>query len=700
MKPLLQLLALVLLQSSHAHSQKINREKVVSAFNPTRNASSASSPMQVGNGNFAFGADVTGLQTLQPWASMSSWAWDNASLPTTPGQTMPSDFTGLDWLTHGRLVNYDQPNPAEADISQWLTANPHRINLGRVGFVFENEEILESDLSGKKQTLDLYRGSIESSFEIAGKPVSVVTMVGPSSDVIAVEVDSELLSSGQLGVFIDYPISNDQLKFEAPFVGYFNATQNHTTTLLKSKSPDTAVIQHDLVSNTYFTALSWTGQATITQKSGTHRYLLHPQGQNSLNLTVEFSPSAPTGRADSTAVIKAAVSQWWANYWNTGAFIDLAGSGNASAVELQRRTILSQYLMAVNEAGNDPPQESGLVNNGWYGKFHMEEYLWHSLQWLRWNKTSLLDRSIGVYERFLPTSIQRAQLQGYAGTRWGKESDPSGRSAPGEINSLLIWQQPHIFYFAELEYRANPQRATLEKWDPLLTPSADFMASFAFWNQTKGWYDLGPPMYPASENTPPNSTLNPTFELAHWRFGLKTAIDWKTRLNTSVPAAWSHVSQNLAPLPQDNDTYIIYEGLEDMWVNSSTVQDHPALIGAYGLLPATPGLNETIMRNTAERVWNTWNFTDCWGWDFPMLSMNAARLGDMDKAMNFLLDDNFQFDDVGMPVGGVHVPTPYFPGSGALLLAMAQLAGGWDGQVGSHFPAEWNSTVEGFSATV
>lgn len=59
--------------------------------------------------------------------------------PTTPGQTSPEDFTGLDWWTHGQLVNYDQPNPAEGEISQWLIANPQRVNPGRVGFVFSED---------------------------------------------------------------------------------------------------------------------------------------------------------------------------------------------------------------------------------------------------------------------------------------------------------------------------------------------------------------------------------------------------------------------------------------------------------------------------------------------------------------------------------------------------------------------------------
>jgi hypothetical protein len=66
---------------------KIDRRKVVQQFNPHRNQSSDTTPLQVGNGNFAFGVDITGLQTFQPFGALSTWGWHNFSLPDTPGQT-------------------------------------------------------------------------------------------------------------------------------------------------------------------------------------------------------------------------------------------------------------------------------------------------------------------------------------------------------------------------------------------------------------------------------------------------------------------------------------------------------------------------------------------------------------------------------------------------------------------------------------
>lgn len=86
--PTMHVLGVVLLLSSLAGAVSVSqRRKVVQSFSVRRNASSDSTPLQVGNGNFAFGADVTGLQTFKPFGILSTWCWHNFSLPTTPGQT-------------------------------------------------------------------------------------------------------------------------------------------------------------------------------------------------------------------------------------------------------------------------------------------------------------------------------------------------------------------------------------------------------------------------------------------------------------------------------------------------------------------------------------------------------------------------------------------------------------------------------------
>ena len=237
----------------HPVAGKIDRETVISRYNPHRNGTFYETPMQVGNGNLAFSVDVTGLQSLQPFNTLSSWGWHNSSLPTTPGQTRVDDFTGMQWWTQGRLVTYNQPNPAEKDISQWLIANPHRVNLIRIGYQFQGHEISNSTVTGVSQELDLSTGIITSNFLLNGVEVTTKTAVHPTIDSIAVEVSSRLLESGELSVFLDYPYASGQNKFDAPYVGVWNASSSHTTSA--KIQGRTATIQHDLDATTYSTSV-------------------------------------------------------------------------------------------------------------------------------------------------------------------------------------------------------------------------------------------------------------------------------------------------------------------------------------------------------------------------------------------------------------------------------------------------------------
>ncbi|WQF81425.1 Putative six-hairpin glycosidase superfamily [Colletotrichum destructivum] len=688
---------------------RIDRKKIVQIFNPRRNASSPTTPLQVGNGNFAFGADITGLQTFSPFATMSTWGWHNFSLPTTPGQTSIEDYHGTEWWTHGRLVQYNMANPSNNDIANWLRENPHRINLCNIGFLFEDGQkgkvtVTEGMLDQRDQILDMWTGVVRSSFTYNNITVKVETWVDPASDTVAVSVDSKLLSSGELSIFFDFPYPTND-KFGAPFVGAFNQTDKHKTFLSTcGDGENRANIHHDLSTAAYDLGLEWDvagGKGTVkAPTNGSHRHVLSIRSTDTLRFTATFATSKPARQPTFEDVV-AASREWWPDYWSKGAFIDMTGAADPRATELHRRTVQSQYLAAVNSASDYPPQESGLVNNGWFGKFHMEMTLWHTLQFARWNHHDLLARSLPqTYTRLLPSSLVRASTQGYTGARWGKMTDPSATDAPGEINTLLIWQQPHTMYFAELEYRHKPSQETLTRWEEVLTATADFMSSYAFRNETTGFYDLGPPMYPVSENTSPNATVNPTFELAYWRFGLDVAIAWKLRLGKPAPKSWITVRDNLAPLPVVNATYPVYEGIPDMWTSMKTVQDHPAMAGIFGLLPppaSGPPLNRTVLENTAARIWELWDLDESFGWDFPMLAMNSLRLGDSQRAVEYLLHPTFQFDDAGYPVGGARVPTPYFPSSSSLLLAMAMMAGGWDGGEGPHFPEGWDVVVEGFA---
>ena len=201
--------------------------------------------------------------------------------------------------------------------------------------------------------------------------------------------------------------------------------------------------------------------------------------------------------------------------------------------------MLSQYLLAVQEAGSLPPEESGLFNNSsnWNGKFHLEMHWWHGAHYALWDRWPLFERSLGWYRKILPSAQDKARQQGYKGARWPKMVGPEGRDSPSGIGPLLIWQQPHPIFYANLDYRLHPTRETLEKWRDIVEETADFMASFAVLDKETGKYNLGPPIKTVPEKIDTKTTRNPAFELCYWRFGSPRPrsgandLGWRVSLN-------------------------------------------------------------------------------------------------------------------------------------------------------------------------
>lgn len=741
-----------------------------------RTALNRQSPLQVGNGNFAMGVDVTGLQSFVPFNIMSSWGWHESPLPE--GEKI-SDFQGARIDTHGRQVLYPAPDPDHPELSQWLYNNPRRLNLGRIGLALKHEDGREGaadDLTGIDQRLELWTGVIESRFVFDGRPVTVVTVADPSRDAITVRVESELIALGRLEVFLDFPYA-DTREF-AQYVGDWGRPDAHRTTLREERHQ--WCIVHDVDQTQYHVSLRAAGPTTLTSTAtnpnavlkilearyGTdghwadvtsilrnlitseslitnvnyrvlgdpapgrakrlelsyefdgvttkltvpdneslnigrsrnrHRYALRADSGSVLDFVCAFDPQKQKAALPGPAAVRHANDRAWKSFWTSGAFVDMSGSTDERWMELERRTVLSRYLARVNQASDDPPQEAGLVNNGWNGKFHWEMYWWHSAHWMLWNDQHLLDRSSGIFERLLPAARRRAKGQGWTGARWPKNTAHEGRESPHIIHALLIWQQPHPMFFAELEYRARPTRSTLRKWQSVVEDTAEFLASFAFWDSSTERYVLGPPVHPVSENTPPSTTVNPTFELGYWRFGLRIAQEWRQRLGLPANRKHDEVLQNLAPLPVEDGVYVLHEGIDDMWTRYN--YEHPAMTGALGWLPGD-GVDPATMGRTLDRIMAEWRLDDIWGWDFPMLAMCAARLGRPELAVDLLCRDSakFGFDDAGLAVGG---PYPYFPSNGGLLYAVGMLAAGWDGAPAGQAPgfpeSGWSVRHEGLS---
>ncbi len=643
----------------------IDRHALVTRHNVVLTRLDPENPLQVGNGQFAFTADATGLQTFPdlftntiPLGTLSQWGWHTAPNPNRWSiETFPfKEFTDLT----GRKVPYaDAPRPATPE-SNWLRANPHRLHLGRIGLRLDGAPLLTNAIQDIVQTLDLWNGILVSRFKYNGRPVEVQTVCHPTRDLLAVRI----VSPGMIGVELAFPYGTGEVT-----TADWSRPDAHET----ERIGDTFV--RTLDNDRYFVRPRWSRGARL-DKLGRHQFLV--SRANELEFVAEFSPQPGHAPLPGFAQTRDAARSHWNKFWKTGGAIDLSGSRDSRWRELERRIVLSQYLTAIQCAGSYPPQETGLAYNSWYGKFHLEMHWWHAAQFALWDRLPLLEKSLGYYRSILPRAQATARRQGYAGARWPKMTDPTGAESPSPVGPFLIWQQPHPIFYAELCYRQRG-RSVLKPFQDVVFETAQFMASYATWDEAGQRYVLGPVLQGAQEIFPKDRTLNPTFELTYWRWGLETAQRWRERLGLPREKKWDAVLAHLAKPPVADGKYLFAETAPETYSERKWVDDHPSVTGAFGMLPG-PGIDRETMRRTLDWIWDNWNWPDTWGWDYPMLAMCAARLGQPERAVDALLLDtpknHYRLNGHNHQRPGL---TVYLPGNGGLLYAVAMMAAGWDG---------------------
>jgi hypothetical protein len=681
-----------LIGSSGRQSGSLNRAARVNRHSPVMRKIDSLSPMSVGNGEFAFTADVTGLQTFpdeyenaMPLCTMSQWGWHTSP----PRGINPRALRLTEYATHGRMVAYATSSQSQAEIYNWLRENPHRLHLGRVGLrllASDKREVQASDITDIRQKLDLWTGILTSRFKVEGRGVTVRTAVHPRLDLLAVAIESVLIDEGRLAVRLAFPYGLPSMQ-----AADWNRADHHQSKIISRKT-GRVDLHRALDDDQYFVSINC--EASFEAESA-HVFLLTPSKKNSrLELTALFSPHQTRESLPDAQATFAASAAHWKRFWTQGGAVELAESSDPRAQELERRIVLSEYLTAIQCAGSNPPQETGLTVNSWYGKFHLEMHWWHAAHFALWNRIHLLEKSLGFYERILPEARRLARSQGYRGARWPKMVGPEGRDSPSPIGPLLIWQQPHPIFYAELCYRARPARVTLERYRQIVEDSAEFMASFAFFDDKTGRYALGPPVIPAQENHPPRETWNPTFELAYWSWGLKIAQRWRERLQMRRNPAWDQVIEKLSPLPARDGVYLAHENCPQTFTHRN--QDHPSMLAAMGVLPGEVVDRET-MRRTLKRVMAQWEWDKTWGWDYPMTAMTAARLDEPQTAIDALMmqTEKNRYLPNGHNWQRQNLPC-YLPGNGGLLYAVAMMAAGWKGAPQRHapgFPGDGSWTV-------
>lgn len=727
--------ALLLATAHPLLAAEIDREALVGRHAIELKAIDRHAPLMIGNGELAFTADITGLQTfpeqyspLAPLLTMAQWAWH--SFPNPDGY---SEADGLVMVpVPGRG---EQPYPWIRDWKEldsrpalaWLRENPHRFSLGRLSLDLRHADgrpASFADIESPQQRLDMWTGTLTSNFRFDGQPVQVVTSVLPGRDAIAVDIRSPLVGAGRLGVEVKFP---GVAKSVNPDPSDWNDSAAHRTRV-ESEGRGSLALSRSIDDSRYHSHI-FTPGGSIARK-GEHRFAVTGSGER-LQLAVSFDRTPMPAPADPRQA-EADVARHWQRYWKSGAAIDFAGSADPRAAELERRIVLSQYLAAVNQAGSIPPQEEGLFSNSWNGKFHLEVQPLHLGHFAAWGRPELLERNLGWYLGNLPQARETARRHWMPGAWWTKMAGPEGRNSPSTINPFIMWQQPAPIYLAELARRARDDRATLERYADLVEQTGELLAAWPRFDPKDGRYHLGPPIVPVQENHPPLTTVDPAFELEFFRWGLQTAQDWRVRRGLARRADWDKVIAGLAEPAREQGLISPVASDPGFWASAKSPacsghaveescrnRDHPSFLLAYGLI-ASDRLPAAVTRATLDAVSQHWDLRQTWGWDYPVLAMTAARLNAPGEAIDWLFADqrNNRWGVSGMTprvhldahAADLFAKSPgtagedgpgyrraaetYFPSNGSLLLAialMAQQAGGEP-----QFPAGWTVRAEGF----
>jgi len=743
LRPCLAVLLLLLTPPLRA-APPIDRRALAARHNIVWNDPAGQVP--IGNGEFCFTADGTGLQTFGG-NSMAHWAWHSFPLPA--GLT-PADVPPTGTFQQGRNQGPDVFPPHTEALRTWMFDNPHGFNLGRLRLCRANgAELTTRDISGLARTLDLWSGTQTTTYQIDGAPVRVTTCVHPALAAVVVRIESPLVTRGTLQVALDFPYP---ALHNAAWVGDFSHAAGHTTEMTRH-GDHRADFWRVVDATIYHAALAWSPGATLAavadspapslvitkadyggrdqwldvtatvaarvadngisitpshgwlgdplpgqakrlkltySRAGTaqtvevpdnvpfvvagrgspHHFVLSAAGSSQLEFTGVFSPGVIPATLPAPADSLAAAAGHWEKFWSTGGAIDLSASKDPRWFELERRIVLSQYLLAAQSAGSYPPAETGLMGlDPWRSQFHMEMVWWHLAHYALWDRWAMADPALGCYQRFTPAAGALAAQLGYKGLKWPKSVGPEGRSAPWVGNQVLLWKQPHPIFFAELDYRLHPTPATLDKWAAIVQGTAEHMADYVTRDEKTGLYSLVPAMPPSEQGI----TRDTVFDLAYWRWGLDKAQEWRQRRGLAREPLWDQVRQHLAPLPISDGVFVHSAEWFDTYARRAW--EHPDPVGVLGMLPPIDGVDAATAQRTVRKVWDTWNWNKCWGWDFPWMAMAAARTGQPDMAVAALLKDSTRnrYDQRGV------CNDWYLPGNGGLLYAAAMMAAGWDG---------------------
>ena len=197
--------AMLILASLVCGHGAIDRRAVVTRHNVLIAAANSSgldpdhSVLSLGNGAFAFSADITGLQTFNATytntgtGTFADWGWHITPWNSTHRSYAIEAFewplydTPIDGHGGTRKVPYANSGPSPPEVTNWLMSNPHRANLVQLSLRAwvpgsTTAPLQLSQLGEMSQRLDLWAAALESNFTVAPLPATTCAMT-PDNDV-------------------------------------------------------------------------------------------------------------------------------------------------------------------------------------------------------------------------------------------------------------------------------------------------------------------------------------------------------------------------------------------------------------------------------------------------------------------------------------------------------------------------------------
>jgi hypothetical protein len=676
-------------------------------------------PLFTGNGNLGMSLDLTGSQLLKEDYPPNSVNLISQSIWHNP--PLPESLRGLSLSKkayphgEGHTVEYPYPSSAkEQELYHFLRKYPNKFNLVTVslGLAAGGRTLASAtEISDISQSLVLAEGVIRSEYLWNGVQSKIETFVHATRDLILFHItdSSPILSTRRLEVRIDNPDAWDPRYEKGPVPNPNIQLADYSLSSFGKSGDQRRFWALRPMPGGFSYGISGAASAPVRDVSaseGRIEIILEPSTARDCFIALALSGGQDIPDPLAVAIQRAADAElagyealraehhaWWRDFWNRSRVSLNSPDGNGK--ELERWYQLSLYHLASSCRGRYPPAEGGLVANSWYGKFHLEMHFWHAICFLGANRPDLLLPSLRWYLAALPQARLHAQAMGLRGAKYPKMTSFQGLESPGDTNFRIYWHLGEVASLVWWTFLNTQDLEFLAEFYPVLEANAEFISSFVVWNSGKEVFEILPPVVTCDETTKGGEVLNPAYELAEFRIALDYAIQAARKLGRAEGPVkeWIHVRDHLAPIPHDDDTYLLYEGCPDTWTEDHAFS-HPSVLGPFfptGVVPDNP-----LIHKTFDRVLQVWDWDGCWGWDFGFAAGAAARLNRAGDAVSVLLKARDKMNPNAVTFSGGKVDS-YLPGNGGIVLAVDEmLLQSMDGalRIFRGIPEDWSASFE------